>query len=220
MYDHADYYARFAQAAYQPDFTGIPKGYIRDAKLSDDEVHVFHNPHISNTVISFRGTEVSKATSTAIKDVVTDIGAALGYQDVLPRFQKAEHVARLAHQKYGEVTFVGHSLGGTLARHVHNKNPGTHAVTFSEFAYPLDEPLLDYFKTDLKAGAIKIRNELAYKATQKIARHIAGSRHSRGLVAYTHHRDPVAFTTNLVKDTILVSKPKLKNPHSLQHFIK
>lgn len=80
-----------------------------DKSLSGKRAKVYHNQITGQTVTAHRGTK-------GLKDWVTDLGMALGYENG-NRFKHAKKVQQKAEKKYGteNMTTIGHSLAGRLA---------------------------------------------------------------------------------------------------------
>jgi hypothetical protein len=91
------------------------RGYDKDDSLSDDRVQVYtkNNGEAKQTIIVHRGTK-------GLDDVLTDIKLGLGVYKGTDRYKHALKIQRAAEEKYGaqNITTVGHSLGGRLARDV------------------------------------------------------------------------------------------------------
>jgi glutathione peroxidase-family protein len=117
-----------ASAAYHNNPESI-HGYKIDQALSDKETKVFVNQK-GKVIVSFRGT-------AATQDLVSDLGIVTG--DRGARFIKSLDVTKKAIAKYGQenVEVTGHSLGGTIARHVSEKL-GLKGKAFNPGASPFE----------------------------------------------------------------------------------
>jgi len=101
-----------------------------DPALSNDEHAVYVNPATKQVMIAYRGTDPAQ-----LKDLQADVHIGLGTHAHSARFKRALATYDAVKAKYGNDTIkvTGHSLGGTLAKHVHQKkdvhaevfNPGT-----------------------------------------------------------------------------------------------
>ena len=81
----------------------------RDEQLSDDKNRVYKN-NVTKAYIVYPGTK-------DFRDVGTDLALLFGFEEKTPRFKRAHQVADQTNKKYGKgnVTAIGHSLGGSLA---------------------------------------------------------------------------------------------------------
>jgi len=114
--------------SYQPS-KRYPDGYNVDRTLSGRRVQVYHTD-TGRAVVVHRGTQ-------GMHDVLTDGLASLGIQT--RRFRHAQKIQKKAESKYGgsgNVTTVGHSLGGLIAERVANKN--SDVITYNKAALPKD----------------------------------------------------------------------------------
>jgi len=101
------------------------QGYKKDTSLSGKRVQVYTDPQGKATVVH-RGTK-------GLKDIATDAYISLGGNiNNTDRYKFSKKVADEARQKYGDVTNVGHSLGGKLAETTAQKHEGI--VTFNKAA--------------------------------------------------------------------------------------
>ena len=91
---------------------GYNNGYRMDKKLSNHEQKVFIDKDDNPTVV-FTG-------SNKLSDwLITNPAIALGLQHKTSRFQNADKLIQDVRNKYkGELTAVGHSLGGKLTEHI------------------------------------------------------------------------------------------------------
>ena len=82
----------------------------RDEQLSDDKNRVYKNNVSGKAYIVYPGTK-------DFRDVGTDLALLFGFEEKTPRFKRAHQVADQTNKKYGKgnVTAIGHSLGGSLA---------------------------------------------------------------------------------------------------------
>lgn len=101
------------------------QGYTKDPSLSGKRVQVYTDPQGKATVVH-RGTK-------GLKDIGTDLYVSLG-GDIkkTDRYKFSKQQADKAREKYGDVTNVGHSLGGKLAETTAQKHEGI--VTFNKAA--------------------------------------------------------------------------------------
>lgn len=105
-----------AKKLYKASYAATRKntaGFVVDRKLSGKRVQVYKNPNNNEAYVVHRGT-------ASIKDWVTDLGMALGYEGG-KRFKHSKKIQRQAEEKYGKdnITTLGHSLGGRLAEKYH-----------------------------------------------------------------------------------------------------
>ena len=82
----------------------------RDEQLSDDKNRVYKNNVTGKAYIVYPGTK-------DFRDVGPDLALLFGFEEKTPRFKRAHQVADQTNRKYGKgnVTAIGHSLGGSLA---------------------------------------------------------------------------------------------------------
>ena len=98
------------------------KGAGYEAEHSNDEIAVYHRPTDANPkhrLVAVRG-------SVNRDDARTDAHLALGRLRKTNRFARSHAHVQALHEKFGPLSFTGHSLGGTLAQ--------AHAANFGEAA--------------------------------------------------------------------------------------
>lgn len=102
------------------------RGYKIDHKLSGKRVQVYHKD--KEAIVVHRGTK-------GIHDIGTDIKLGLGLKNNA-RFKHSKKIQKKAEQKYGagNITTLGHSLGGALAEVSAKKN--SKIITFNKAAVP------------------------------------------------------------------------------------
>ena len=128
--DNDDLLSNFSSYAYEKshdrrDELARQHGWRHDSALGGDNHSVFHKD--GKAVVAYRGTSLSNPD-----DLKADLSIASGHHNH-KRFDEALNVAQAAIDKYGHVTFTGHSLGGSLALHAYEKygypttvfNPGS-----------------------------------------------------------------------------------------------
>lgn len=93
-------------------------------KLSHAETSVFESGN--QVVIAYRGTKLNQDVSTLVSgDLSSDLLLAIGGEGYLNRFKDASSEFQRIRESYGsdkEYILTGHSLGGSIARYVHNAN--------------------------------------------------------------------------------------------------
>ena len=102
--------------------------FLLDTGLSNKYVQVYYNLKTHKAIVCHRQT-------TDLKDVLVDIGLALGIKKG-PRFNISQETQMEAEQKYGpsNISTIGYSLGGLLAEE-YGKN--THEIiTYNKAAIP------------------------------------------------------------------------------------
>ena len=107
--------ASYADVATQKTSLG-KYGYQRDDSLSNDNEQVYYNPIHKKILYDIAGTH-------NISDVGTDLYLATGHLKDTNRYKEADSTLQKAKSKYGvnEATITGHSLGGSIAGYVANK---------------------------------------------------------------------------------------------------
>lgn len=110
--------ADFAKAAYTPGTQ--MEGYDIDRELSGPDRQVYVNKKTKKAIVAFRGTDTEH---NAKRDILTDLGLAMGLDKHLNRFKHSVDVTQRAIEKYGKdnILVTGHSLGGSQARYVGEK---------------------------------------------------------------------------------------------------
>lgn len=132
-------YAVLAAAAYQSRPTERLKtlrkietnhGWHLNQQFSHNKTSVFHNHERKEVVISYRGTKRDKSVLDFIKgDLGTDVALTFGLEGLTKRFTTSEKhtmdVVEHYQQHYPDYTIIatGHSLGGSIARHIDAKHP-------------------------------------------------------------------------------------------------
>jgi fermentation-respiration switch protein FrsA (DUF1100 family) len=91
-------------------------GYQRDDDLSNHNQQVYYNPIQHKILYDIAGTH-------NLSDVGTDLYLAAGHLKDTNRYKEADSTLQKAKSKYGvsEATVTGHSLGGSIAGYVANK---------------------------------------------------------------------------------------------------
>jgi hypothetical protein len=122
-------FALLAQASYleanQNDVSKLIKdnnslyGFKLDVELSSQKNSVFFNPHCAEVVISFKGTNPKN-----VEDLWDDLAIVGGVETHTSRFKGAEKLYDAVELKYGRerIKIVGHSLGGSAAMFMGEKN--------------------------------------------------------------------------------------------------
>lgn len=132
--EHMQHYAAFASAAYQRSSEQrqqiVPPGFVLDTEISNRNRAVFYNPDTFQVIMAERGTQPKG--KTALADLSTDAALAFGWGDVTTRFRNSLKTAKAIQQQYPgwDFTVTGHSLGGSIAKYVHDQLD-LQAVTFS-----------------------------------------------------------------------------------------
>jgi len=117
-------HAAAALDVYRPPAERTGAGY--DPALSSDEIAVYRPAGRARALVSFRG-------SSNLEDAKTDGYLALGKLRGTDRWKRtAAHAQRIS-SVVGNFDVTGHSLGGTLAQHVHDdmKAPDSRLVAFN-----------------------------------------------------------------------------------------
>jgi hypothetical protein len=107
--------ASYADTATQKTSLG-KYGYQRDDDLSNHNQQVYYNPIQHKILYDIAGTH-------NLSDVGTDLYLAAGHLKDTNRYKEADSTLKKAKSKYGvsEATVTGHSLGGSIAGYVANK---------------------------------------------------------------------------------------------------
>jgi len=105
-------HASAALDVYRSPDARTGEGY--DRQLLDGEVAVYR-PTVGSprALVSFRG-------SSNVGDALTDGSLALGKLHDTDRWKRTAEVAQRLKKVFGDYDVTGHSLGGTLAQHVHD----------------------------------------------------------------------------------------------------
>lgn len=148
----------FAVLAYDHK-SNAPTGWVRDTDLSDVDSSVFHHPKRKETHISYRGTSSLGNAKTA---------AAMYMNIKTTRVKHEAKKFKKAHEKYGNVSLSGHSLGGTLADKIGEMHEDTHKVKSTHTFGALETP--DMHSKDRKCGKPENRNLKECKAQAKRTR--------------------------------------------------
>lgn len=104
-------------------------GYVKDAILSNHNQSVFYNPRSNQLLYDIAGTH-------NVRDALTDVNLFFGNLKGTDRYREARDIYKKAKQKYnvsGEnISVVGHSLGGSLASAITEKERGVHVTTYNK----------------------------------------------------------------------------------------
>jgi hypothetical protein len=92
-------------------------GYLQDTGMSDHRQQVWYNPNEKKLLMTVAGTHTRH-------DILTDARLAIGGLKNTKRYKSAKTTLEAARAKYGPgaVTVTGHSLGGSIAQAIANKN--------------------------------------------------------------------------------------------------
>lgn len=102
-------------------------GYVLDRDLSDQrETMVAYNPFDKKVLFVANGTDTRSE-----KDLLTDLGLAMGAVRTSARFQDTKAILNKAHDKYKDAKFVlaGTSLGGSLVNYA--ASPKDKVITYN-----------------------------------------------------------------------------------------
>lgn len=106
---------------------GSDHGWSLDNSLSSKHQTIYHHKDRNEVVVAYRGTKCEDGIIKCFTgDIGTDIAIAVGFEHKTKRFQRSEDEFMKIMDKYGEsnrVTLTGHSLGGSIARHIQSKMP-------------------------------------------------------------------------------------------------
>jgi hypothetical protein len=109
---------KLSQAAYDKEAKPEVDGYKIDESLSNKKTRVYHNPETKDTIVSHRGTD-PKDKNDLKNDALLTLG--LLNKKTSKRVKNADDITKKATDKYGDVTNVGHSLGGYVAKESQKK---------------------------------------------------------------------------------------------------
>lgn len=115
-----------AQAAYGdgPAHDALlGQGYNLDDDLSTENTRVYGKG--GDGIVAYRGTTKTN------EDYVADIAIATGFSESDESFNEAVRLAQRAKQKYNNVMYTGHSLGGAKAVHAARNNGGGKSIVFN-----------------------------------------------------------------------------------------
>lgn len=124
-------YALFSQMAYAEgdtkkvsEFTNknpLLNGFVIDTQLSGTKNQVFYNRQTGEIVLAYKGTNPKN-----MEDIYDDVAIANPniHESETDRFKRADELYQQVVDKYGSenITITGHSLGGSIAMHVGEKN--------------------------------------------------------------------------------------------------
>lgn len=131
-------FAAMASAAYEEDkksklgkletHLGKKHGWVLNDTYSHRKTSVFHNHETKEAVVAFRGTKCEKGVFDCLTgDLGTDIALAVGMEAKTGRFTKSlkefDEIKKFYDSLGYKVSTTGHSLGGSLARYVHQERP-------------------------------------------------------------------------------------------------
>lgn len=151
------------------------QGYNLDNFLSNNDVKVFHNPNKNKLLIAGAGTH-------KMSDIATDVNLAIGNLKNTDRYKEARDILNKAKTKYQpkDTTIVGHSLFGTIAGYIANKND--RVITLDKGA---------------TIGQKTRKNEIGYRTSGDVVSLLnANSKRVRTLP------NPNIATSNLIRDTL------------------
>lgn len=104
-------------------------GYVKDTVLSNHNQSIFYNPRTNQMLYDIAGTHNTR-------DMLTDLHLAFGNLKSTDRYKEARDIYKKAKEKYnvsGEnISVVGHSLGGSLASAITEREKGVHVTTFNK----------------------------------------------------------------------------------------
>lgn len=127
-------------------------GWQHDSALSGDDHAVFHKA--GKAVVAYRGTDPSNSD-----DLKADLAIAGGHRKH-KRFDDGLNASQAAIDKYGNnVSFTGHSLGGSLALHAYEKH-GNPTTVFNPGSSLLFEKKLKLHKSGNKTRIIRHADDL------------------------------------------------------------
>lgn len=100
-------------------------------ELSDAEHAIVK--HNGRTILAVRGTDIKNTHGGRYADLATDVLVTLGLESISPRYRRSEEKLKIVRETMPDVVLAGHSLGGSIARHLgtregiesHAFNPGT-----------------------------------------------------------------------------------------------
>lgn len=111
--------ALYAGYGHKSSFNNLKKaGYNLDKELSTHNHQVYYNDNNKNLVVNVVGTH-------NLNDIKTDVNLLLGNLKSTQRYKSAKKTVEKAKFKYNKkngVNIVGHSLGGSIAQHIADKN--------------------------------------------------------------------------------------------------
>lgn len=113
-------------------------GYRLDNTLTNPESSVFYNPQNNHVIVGYRGTKLGN-----MKDITSDFNVAIGKERRDRRFMEAlDHFQQVKDKydpAYHNIDVTGHSLGGSLAKHVnaYNQDSIISDINFNRGSTPL-----------------------------------------------------------------------------------
>jgi hypothetical protein len=118
----------------------LPGGFDYIRSESTRDIAVFYNGMTGETLIAFRGTDLSSRSKRG-GDLWNDALIAAGLEDFGPRVSAAskyvkEYLADKNDVARGRVTLTGHSLGATVAHHIAH-HTGLSAIDFNVGESPI-----------------------------------------------------------------------------------
>lgn len=161
-------YAGFANASYKTssadrmqavdDVLGVGHGYQIDDKFTSKTHTLFYNPETKHVVTSFRGTK-------DLGDLSSDLSIATGGLNA--RFLVENAYYNRVLQKYNPDEYLhsvsGHSLGGSVANHIHKKHHTD--IQGGTFMYNQGAGLGDILDRVLSPNAKKNKNLFSFNST-------------------------------------------------------
>lgn len=188
--------AKLSDMAYQ-DYNATRREWLRqtdknlrlDAGLSNKYMSVVRDIGSNDVFISHRGTKL-----TDIDDLSADLSIISGKEKMNKRFLESEKHYEKVREKYGQnanIILTGHSLGGTVSRHLSNK-------------YGLEAHI---FNPGSAIG--HVRDSLKYDEDAP-----------RGdITVYQVRDDPISILGRLGHDKLVDVEQTEKSPHSLKNFL-
>lgn len=176
--EHQRELAKLARASYEDVETARQLGAQHDYDILDDDSDTSGRRHHTvfrrgdETVLAFRGTDVKRSKA---RDLLTDAKLALG---ITPKeLKEAARVAAQVREKHGDVTLIGHSLGGARALHA-GKQHGLKSVTFNPYIGPGQRGLHKYARETGSEAHVHLDDEIGSSAVDRLPK--------SAIIAYQH----------------------------------